>query len=75
MTNTRLFGRFGRNAGFILAGLMILGGPSLATVKLLMILSLLLVTSPTSTHVLAKAALAHGVKPRTTDREGNPSGS
>ena len=62
-------------AGFILTGLMLLGGLSLATVKLLMILFLLLVTSPTSTHALAKAALAHGVKPRTTDLERDRSGS
>ncbi|MHC4958574.1 MAG: monovalent cation/H(+) antiporter subunit G [Planctomycetota bacterium] len=50
-------------ATLVLAGLMLLGGASQATVKLAMILGLLLVTSPTAGHALARAALRHGLKP------------
>ena len=50
-------------AGLVLTGLMLQAGLSLVTVKLVMILFLLLVTSPTSTHALARAALARGIKP------------
>jgi len=50
-------------AGLILAGLMFQGGFSLVTVKLVFVLILLLMTSPTATHALAKAALAGKVKP------------
>ena len=49
-------------AGLILIGLMFQGGFSLVTVKLVLVLFYLLVTSPTSTHALVKAAYAHGVK-------------
>lgn len=62
-------------AGFVLAGLMLWSGASLVTLKLLMILFFLLVTSPTSTHALAKAALAHGLDPRSVHKEGGPSSS
>jgi multicomponent Na+:H+ antiporter subunit G len=51
-------------AGLILLGLMIEGGVSLVTVKLIMILVFLWISSPTSTHALARSALAHGVRPR-----------
>lgn len=54
-------------AGLVLLGLMLQSGLSLVTVKLVMILSFLLITSPTSTHALAKAALARGVRPITED--------
>jgi multicomponent Na+:H+ antiporter subunit G len=50
-------------AGFILAGLMVEAGWSLNLSKLLMILLFLLFTSPTSSHALVHAALAHGLKP------------
>lgn len=50
-------------AGLIVTGLMFQGGLSLVTVKLLMILFFLLVTSPTSCHALAKSALAQGLVP------------
>jgi multicomponent Na+:H+ antiporter subunit G len=61
-------------AGLILTGLMFQGGFSLDTVKLVMVLFFLLVTSPTSTHALAKAALTHGLKPRLANEE-DPSSS
>lgn len=50
-------------AGMIMIGLMFQAGFSLTMVKLLMILSFLLITSPSSCHALAKAAMTHGIKP------------
>ena len=50
-------------AGLILAGLMLQGGISLVTVKLVFVFILLFMTSPTATHALAKAALTGKVKP------------
>jgi multicomponent Na+:H+ antiporter subunit G len=50
-------------AGMIMIGLMFQAGASLVTVKLLMILFFLLVTSPSSCHALAKAAITHGMIP------------
>lgn len=60
-------------AGLILIGLMFQAGLSLVTVKLLMILFFLFVTSPTSTHALAKSALAHGLEPKLGNGEEEPS--
>lgn len=51
-------------AGLVLVGLMFISGP-LNIFKLLMILIFLLVTSPTSSHALAKAAWTHGLRPWT----------
>lgn len=48
-------------AGLILVGLMFLGGVSLVTVKLVLILGFLLVTGPTATHALVKAAYSGGL--------------
>jgi len=48
----------------VLAGLILLAGLTVATVKLLLILLFLWFSSPTATHALAKAALRGGVKPR-----------
>ena len=45
-------------AGLLLAGLMVHAGFSLVTFKLICVLFFMLVASPTSTHALAKAALA-----------------
>jgi multicomponent Na+:H+ antiporter subunit G len=42
---------------------MFQGGFTMVTVKLVMILAILLVTSPTSTHAVAKAAYSSGLKP------------
>ena len=54
-------------AWLILLGLIFQAGLTLAAVKLVMIGVLLALTSPTATHALAKAALAHGRKPWTKD--------
>ena len=59
-------------AALVLIGLMIQGGLTLVTVKLIMILVLLLLTSPTATHAIAKAAFTAGVKPQLdTGKEAN----
>lgn len=50
-------------AGLILIGLMLLGGFTLATVKLAMILFFLMIASPSSCHALARAALKDGQEP------------
>ncbi|MDG2380196.1 MAG: monovalent cation/H(+) antiporter subunit G [Pirellulaceae bacterium] len=50
-------------AGLILIGLMFQAGLTLATVKLLMVLLFLLVTSPTACHLLAQVALNEGLEP------------
>ena len=50
-------------AGLILAGLMLQGGLSLVTVKLILILVFLLFTSPTSTYAAANAAYRQGLAP------------
>jgi multicomponent Na+:H+ antiporter subunit G len=50
-------------ATLILAGLMIQGGWTLITIKLILIFVFLLFTSPTASHALAKAALSDGIKP------------
>lgn len=50
-------------AGLILGGLMIQGGWTQVTVKLIMILAFLLFTSPTATYALANAAFTRGLAP------------
>ncbi len=60
-------------AGLILAGLVVQAGLSLAAIKLVLILIFLAFTSPTSTHALAKAALAGRVKPLGDETDGAPS--
>lgn len=48
----------------MMAGLMLQAGWSLVTVKLVFIVVFLLLTSPTATHALARAALQNGVRPQ-----------
>ena len=50
-------------AALVLVGLMVQAGLSLLTVKLIMILIILWLTSPTSTHAIAKAARMSGLDP------------
>ena len=54
-------------ASLVLLGLMFQGGLTMVTVKLVMILVILLLTSPTSTHAVGKAALTSGLKPYVDD--------
>ncbi len=61
-------------AGLILIGLMIQGGFTLISAKLVVILLLLLLTGPIAAHALARAALHRGLKPLLQDdRERPPS--
>ena len=56
-------------AGLVLFGLMLQGGLSLVTVKLVLILWVMLFTGPVASHVLAKAALHGRLEPMVHDRE------
>jgi multicomponent Na+:H+ antiporter subunit G len=58
-------------AGLVMVGLMLQGGWSMVTVKLIFILACLWLTSPTSTHALAKAARSSGLEPLTGDGDHN----
>ena len=72
-------------AGLILVGLMIQAtkggllaaefeaGPWLLVGKLVMILFFLMITSPTSCHALASAALANGLQPEHPEKKDDPS--
>jgi len=48
----------------MLAGLMLQAGLTLVTAKLFFVMIFLLMTSPTATHALARAALEDGVEPQ-----------
>lgn len=56
-------------AGLILVGLMIQSGLSLTTVKLLLLLFLILFTTPTASHALAKAAIHGRLLPEAENKE------
>jgi len=56
-------------AGLVLAGLMLQGGLSLVTVKLLLMFCFMMFTGPTAVHALAQAALLGKLKPLVDDRE------
>lgn len=47
----------------IIFGLMLMAGWTLVTLKLLLILLFLLLTSPTATHAVARSAMIDGVEP------------
>jgi len=49
--------------GLILGGLMVQGGFTLITFKLVCLFLLLFFTSPIASHAIARAAMADGVKP------------
>ena len=53
----------------IIFGMMLQAGWTLVAMKLAIILALVLFTSPTASHALAKAALHGGVRPRTVGGE------
>ena len=56
-------------AGLVLLGLMLQGGLSLVTVKLLLIFYFMIFSSPTAVHALAQAALQSKLKPAVDDRK------
>jgi multicomponent Na+:H+ antiporter subunit G len=57
-------------AALIILGLMLIAGWGLPLIKLLLILLFLLLTGPTATHALAKAAQHGGLKPWVNDENG-----
>ena len=56
-------------AGLVLIGLMLQGGFSLVTVKLLLIFYFMMFSGPTAVHALAHAALRSKLKPLVDDHE------
>jgi len=56
-------------AGLVLVGLMLQGGLSLVTVKLLLVFYFMIFTGPTAVHALAQAAMQSKQKPLVDDRE------
>jgi len=56
----------------MLIGMMLLAGWTLVTVKLLFVLLLILLTSPTATHALANAAYTVGLRPLGVPHEDLP---
>jgi len=56
-------------AGLVLVGLMLQGGLSLVTVKLLLIFYFMMFTGPTAVHALAEAAMQSKQKPLVDDHE------
>lgn len=50
-------------AGLIILGMMVEGGLSLVTVKLVLLGALIFLTSPTATHAIANAAFTAGLEP------------
>jgi multicomponent Na+:H+ antiporter subunit G len=57
-------------AALIILGLMLIAGWGLPLIKLVLILLFLLLTGPTATHALAKAAQHGRLKPWTNDESG-----
>ncbi len=55
---------------FILLGLMVHEGFTLVSLKLLLIMALTLIASPTATHALSKAAFLAGLKPWKKEKDG-----
>ena len=56
-------------AGLVLVGLMLQGGLSLVTVKLLLMFYFMMFTGPTAVHALAEAALQGKLKPVVDERK------
>ena len=56
-------------AGLVLVGLMLQGGLSLVTVKLLLMFYFMIFTGPTAVHALAEAAMQSRLKPLVDERE------
>ncbi len=60
-------------AGFMILGMMLAAGLSLATLKLLFILGLMFFTGPVVTHALARAALHENIEAQ-LDEDRTPEG-
>ena len=57
-------------AGMVLLGLMLQGGLTLVTIKLMLIFYLMVFSGPTAVHALAEAAQVSGVEP-VNDKHGD----
>jgi multicomponent Na+:H+ antiporter subunit G len=57
-------------AGLMLAGMLLQSGSWIVAVKLILIFLFMVITGPTATHALAKAALHGGLIPRLADETG-----
>lgn len=60
-------------AGLMLVGMLLQSGSWIVGAKLILIFLLMVITGPTATHALAKAALHGGLKPHMTAGEREPS--
>lgn len=60
-------------AGLMLLGMTFQAGFTLVTVKLLLVIVFLVITSPTASHALAKSALHGNLKPLVKNEGGEPS--
>ncbi len=56
-------------AGLILFGLLMLSPDWTVSVRLILIGSILVLTSPTATHAIARAARVSGIEPAPTDKK------
>lgn len=63
------------SVGMIMLGLALQAGFSMVTVKLVLMAGFIIVTSPTSTHALAKSALHGKLRPIANDEGGASSTS
>lgn len=57
-------------AGLMLAGMLIQSGSWIVAAKILLIFLFMIITGPTATHALAKAALHGGLEPRPAGEKG-----
>ena len=57
----------------LLTGMCIQAGFTLITIKLMIIGLFLFITGPTSTHAVANAALVSGLRPKSLEKDQNPS--
>ena len=55
--------------GALILGMMLQGGFTLVTLKLVMIFVIIVITGPTATHALARAALHNGLTPELDEDE------
>ncbi len=61
-------------AGLIILGMMVAGGLSLVTVKLVLLGAFIFLTSPTATHAIANAAFTAGLEPYAKNDGGGDQG-
>lgn len=57
-------------AAFTLAGVALIFGVDVTSVKILLLLVFLFITNPTAAHAITRAAYDQGIEPWTADEEG-----